>query len=67
MESHRIKLGGLVNIAEFGQTTTPNQEGVYSYTTRFQQFMADSPATYSREFNVQNTEWAGRECRDLHR
>ncbi len=52
--SHRIKLGGLVNIAEFGQTTTPNQEGVYSYTT-FQQFMADSPATFTREFNVQNT------------
>ncbi len=52
--SHRLKLGGLVNIARFGQTITPNQEGVYTYNT-FGQFLADSPATYTREFNIQNT------------
>jgi len=53
--AHRVKLGGLLNVARFGQTITPNQEGVYTYNS-FGAFLADSPATYTREFNVQNTE-----------
>ena len=53
--SHCVKLGGLINAARFGQNVTPNQEGVYTYNS-FGAFLADSPATYTREFNVQNTE-----------
>jgi hypothetical protein len=52
---HRVKLGWLVHLARFGQNVTPDQEGTYSYQT-FGQFLADSPATFTREFGVQSTE-----------
>jgi len=52
---HRIKLGWLVHLARFGQNLTPNQQGTYGYQT-FGQFLADSPATFTREFGVQSTE-----------
>lgn len=53
--SHRIKLGGLLNVARVGQNVTPNQEGVFTYQS-LHAFQVDSPATFTREFNVQNTE-----------
>jgi carboxypeptidase family protein len=53
--AHRIKLGGLLHVARFGQNLTPNQEGVFTYQS-LAAFEADSPATYTRELNVQNTQ-----------
>lgn len=53
--AHRIKLGGLINIASFGQNITPNQQGTYTYNS-LAAFEADSPATFTRAFNVRNTD-----------
>jgi hypothetical protein len=53
--AHRIKLGALINIARFGQNITPNQQGVFTYNS-LSAFQADSPSTFTRNFNVQNTE-----------
>jgi hypothetical protein len=53
--AHRIKLGFLINVARFGQNIEPNQEGAYSYQS-LSAFEADSPATFTRTLNQQNTE-----------
>ena len=53
--AHRIKLGGLINIASFGQNITPDQQGTYTYNS-LAAFEADSPATFTRAFNVRNTD-----------
>jgi hypothetical protein len=53
--NHRVKLGLLLNIARFGQNITPDQMGVYTYPS-LAAFEADSPSTYTRTLNAQNTE-----------
>ncbi|HZS59884.1 MAG TPA: carboxypeptidase regulatory-like domain-containing protein [Gemmatimonadaceae bacterium] len=52
---HRMKLGWLMHLARFGQSVTPNQEGTYGFQT-FGQFLADSPATFTRELGVRSSE-----------
>lgn len=52
--AHRIKLGALLNVARFGQSVSPDQEGTYSYES-LSAFEADSPATFTRELNMQST------------
>ncbi len=52
--SHRLKAGGLVNLARFGQRPTPSQPGVYTYNS-LQAFLDNTPATYTRVLDVPNT------------